>query len=109
VLKYHDIGMANTKFEVLYQPVMYIIFVSTNNYFTMTKIASNFSWLLGKLPLLKSRNKSSIISIVPTNKRKTQENNGERWLHVLPETGESYLAISLYQFELERARALALA
>ena len=37
------------------------------------------------------------------------ENNGERWFHVFPETGQSYLGIALFQFELERARVSAVA
>ena len=41
--------------------------------------------------------------------KKRYVNNGERWFHVLPEFGESYLGIALFQFEIERAKALATA
>jgi len=37
------------------------------------------------------------------------ESNGERSTHVYPETGEVYLSTVLYQFEKERAKALAFA
>ena len=42
-------------------------------------------------------------------RNKRLENNGERWLHILPQSGESFLGFVLFQFELERAKALALA
>jgi hypothetical protein len=37
------------------------------------------------------------------------ENNGERWFHIFPDTGEGFLGMALFQLELERARVSAIA
>ena len=79
----------------------------------MRKFTTKFTVLFGKLALL---NLSGFIKkqklatrLISSKTDRRLENNGERWFHSLPETGEGHLAISLYQFELERAKAIAVA
>jgi len=79
----------------------------------MRKFTTKFTEIYRKLALLKlsvfiKKQKLSVPFISATTDRRL-ENNGERWFHSLPETGEGHLAISLYQFELERAKAIAVA
>ena len=79
----------------------------------MRKITTQIRELYAKLALfintgiIKKRKLST--RLVSANTDRRHENNGERWFHSLPETGEGHLASSLYQFELERAKAIVVA
>jgi len=77
----------------------------------MAIITSKVKRLIKKIALYKVSDfsgKHLLIKTLGTAKASSSnENNGERSAHVLPETGEHHLSVMLYQFELERAKALA--
>lgn len=79
----------------------------------MTKITTKITALIRKLALIAfsgfNRKYQLAKSFGTKECDKRNRNNGERRLHVYPETGEVYLSAALYQFELERARASAVA
>ena len=79
----------------------------------MRKFTTELSELFERIALLTLRRynqKQKLATrLVSSKTDRRHENNGERWFHSLPETGEGHLAISLYQFELERAKAIAVA
>jgi len=74
----------------------------------MKKINLNFIAIIGKLFSFSSirRNLKQLANDTSEIKfDRRYENNGERWFHVFPATGQSYLGIALFQLELERVRA----
>jgi hypothetical protein len=90
----------------------FAIFASTNNQITMKKITLSLVAIIGKLFSFSSSRNASNRQVNNSSEIKfdrRHENNGERWFHVFPTLGESYLGIALFQFELERAKAVAVA
>lgn len=78
----------------------------------MRKITLNFIAIIGKLFSFSSIRSNFKLLANDTSEIKfdrRHENNGERWFHVFPATGQSYLGIALFQLELERIRASAIA
>jgi len=79
----------------------------------MTKITRTIAALIRKLALIAlsgfNRKYRFAKNFGAKESDKRNRNKGERRLHVYPETGEVYLSAVLYQFELERARASAVA
>ena len=79
----------------------------------MRKFTTELRELFGRIDLLtlnRFNQKQKLATQLYSSKSdRRHENNGERWFHTLPETGEGHLAISLYQFELERAKAIVVA
>jgi hypothetical protein len=104
--------MQYTELVVLQQPEVFNRFVSTNNPINMKKIALSLIGIIGKLfsfSTIRHNTKRLLKDSSGINFKRRHENNGERWFHILPETGESFLGSILFQFEVERAKVLALA
>lgn len=79
----------------------------------MRKITRTIAALIRKLALIKLSGFNTkyrlAMNFGTKESNKRNGNNGERRLHVYPETGEVYLSTVLYQFELERAKDSAVA
>lgn len=78
----------------------------------MKKITLGLVAIIGKLFSFSSfrhDSKQQVKDISEIKFDRRHENNGERWFHVLPEIGESFLGIALFQFEIERAKVVAFA
>lgn len=78
----------------------------------MKKITLSLIAIVGKLFSFSTSRQDSKQPVVVSSEIKFDrryENNGERWFHVFPSIGESYLGIALFQFELERAKVIAVA
>lgn len=78
----------------------------------MKKITLSFIAIIGKLFSFSSiRHNLKLLANVTSEIKfdRRYENNGERWFHVFPDTGQSYLGIALFQLELERAKVTAVA
>jgi hypothetical protein len=78
----------------------------------MGKYAQSFIAFIGKFPIVKhytSKRKRLLISATSIEAGEQDENNWGKSAAYLPETGECYLSISLYQFEEERRKVSAFA